>query len=121
MRSGRSGWGLVLLRLPVQRLQQPSRYGVGPCFRSRSRQGSEQGRHRRSFVDEAANVAFGFSQAHGLCEHADGVLFFPPHLLGQGLQDQHLDDMAFPSACSSPLQVSGSEGLAPLAVFPGPA
>jgi hypothetical protein len=97
--------------------QQPIQVWGGSLLAFPFPQGSEQGDHGRSFIDEAADVALGFSQAHGLSEGADGCLFFPPRLLGQGLQDQELYDELPPVPARRFFKYRDQEGECLLCLF----
>jgi hypothetical protein len=90
--------------------QQPIQVRGWPLLLFPFSQGGEQGSYRRSFIDESADVALGLSQAHGLSECADSGLFFPPHLPGQGLQDQQLDDVLSPVPVHCPFKYRGQKG-----------
>src|SRR5258708_21285186 len=64
---------------------------------------AEQCCHRRSFVDEAANVPFRLSQANCLREGCQSLRLLLDHLVSQGLQEPDLNDMAPALACCGAL------------------
>src|SRR5947208_6159526 len=94
----------MLLSLLRKSCKHLIKIGSGSIFPLLFLQPAEQSSHEGSFVHKAANVALRLGQTNCLCEDVESLSLLLTHLVSQGLQEPHLNDMSPALACSRTLE-----------------